>query len=128
MGHQSCGALSEATNRATEHRCGCRGSTLETAPNLEDFLGPVIRIAYGALDSEGSPAGPPQCDERGKAIVSPGVLDHVIEYSALNTRDKLMEGSPAIRDAVQAGKLHIVVCVYRMDTGKLEILDDGGLQ
>jgi carbonic anhydrase len=96
LGHQACGAVDAAIKSIGE------GTTLPGhLPALVTALTPAVKAASG----------------------QPGdTLDNTIKQNVLLNVERLKNATPIVSKFVADGKVRVVGAVYKLDTGKVEIL------
>jgi carbonic anhydrase len=96
LGHEACGALDAAVKSIRDN------STLPGhLPSLVDALAPAVKAVLGG---------------------SGNVVDLAIRKNVSLTVEKLKAATPILSQAVETGKVRVVGAVYRLSTGKIEML------
>lgn len=95
-------------------KCGAVTATVDSNGKAEGNIGAIVKKIAPAVDA---------AKKSGKE--KDNLLNAAIDENARQTARTLTEKSPILKHLVESGKVKIVVGVYDLDSGKVEILDSG---
>ncbi|TWT82194.1 C4-dicarboxylic acid transporter DauA [Planctomycetes bacterium CA13] len=112
LGHTRCGAVTSAVkllcdNQDTEQATGC------------SHLHAIISEIEPCLDREKCWIPKQQDEEQTKSLI-----DDVAKRNVMHTVSAIIERSPGIRQAVEAGRLMVAGAMYDVVTGNIDFLND----
>ena len=104
LGHESCGAV-DATIKSLKDNTTLPGHL----PSLVAGIAPAVKAVSGQGSNKAS-------DKAGD------VLANAIKQNVIDTVGKLKSATPILSAAVDQGKLRIVGGIYRLRTGKVDMV------
>jgi len=97
LGHQKCGAVK---------------ATMESRGDAHGAIGDIVRMIRPAVEKARKTGA------TGEALLDRAILDNM-----KNVRDSLLRESPAVRDLYGKKTLSVVSALYRLDSGKVVIVE-----
>jgi carbonic anhydrase len=107
LGHTRCAAVAAALGIEEGERAGPAGYGTALSMNVTSLIS-TVRSNIGW--SAGSTA--------------PGAWEQAVKANAVRTRESIVKWSPALRQRIAAGRLHVAAAIHHLETGEVEFLTE----